>query len=117
MTTGAPSVISNGSTVAPSTTTSDVNLNEKPALTPDIPPLPSLAEKTPTQPPKSKSKWNWWKLSKEAPKSDLEKGSTPPARPTLLFAPFYSGFGAGLAICMYFFFFQNETSLTYIILV
>ncbi|KAE9389013.1 hypothetical protein BT96DRAFT_1003645 [Gymnopus androsaceus JB14] len=98
MTTGAPSVISNGSTVAPSTTTSDVNLNEKPALTPDIPPLPSLAEKTPTQPPKTKSKWNWWKLSKEAPKSDLEKGSTPPARPTLLFAPFYSGFGAGLAI-------------------
>lgn len=113
-TTGAPSILSNsGSTsVAPSTTASDVNLTEKPALAPSSSPL----AKDSTPKATSKSKWSWWKLSKKAPAApttDLEKGTTAQSRPTKLFAPFYSGFGAGLSICMCCWF-ENEAFLTYL---
>ncbi|KAF9074579.1 glycosyl transferase family group 2-domain-containing protein [Rhodocollybia butyracea] len=100
-TSGAASLISNGSVSGlPSTTTSDVNLTEKPSVPSQAPPLPSPAEKT--EKPKPKSKWNIfsWKISKKTPQpaSDLEKGSAPPPRPTRLYAPFYGGFGAGLSV-------------------
>lgn len=91
---GAPSILSTSgsASVAPSTTASDVNLAEKPAASP--PP-----EKTQVQKPPTKSKWSLWR-SKKAPAStpDLEKGSIPQPRPTRLYAPFYSGLGAGLAL-------------------
>ncbi|KAJ7689711.1 glycosyl transferase family group 2-domain-containing protein [Mycena rosella] len=96
------SVLTAGSSVAPSRTTSDVNLTEK----------PTAADTTltlappPPQPETKKSRWGWsWKLgSKAAPArqgGDPEKHSVAAARaarPMRLFAPFYGGLGAALAM-------------------
>ncbi|KAG5652362.1 hypothetical protein H0H81_005264 [Sphagnurus paluster] len=105
-------VTSVSSSVSPSTTASNVNLNANsrhvpPVLTPtDAVAAIALAEKE--GPPVlkedlSESKSNWgWRLSKKRPSktksSDPEKGSTGrEERPIRLFAPVYGGFGLGLA--------------------
>jgi cellulose synthase/poly-beta-1,6-N-acetylglucosamine synthase-like glycosyltransferase len=90
---GTPSILSNSAStsVAPSTVNSDVNLTEKLAVSPP-------SETPQVQKPATKSKRSWWKLSKKAPAPDPEKGSVPQPRPTKLYAPFYSGLGAGLAL-------------------
>ncbi|KAJ6532924.1 glycosyl transferase family group 2-domain-containing protein [Mycena vulgaris] len=106
--TGSGSILTSGSagaSVAPSTTASDVNLTEKPA------PLPSVADaaaaaqaEKDASNQKPTSKWSW-KLGKKAtapPSSgrDAEKQSSSgrEARPIRLFAPFYGGLGAALAV-------------------
>ncbi|KAJ7758797.1 glycosyl transferase family group 2-domain-containing protein [Mycena maculata] len=107
MTNASASIISAGSvtaSVAPSTTASDVNLSEKPRP-------PSVADAAATavaqaEKPKPKSKWGWsWRLGKKGPPSanpdrDLEKGASSgrEARPIRMFAPFYGGLGAALAL-------------------
>ncbi|KAJ7510955.1 glycosyl transferase family group 2-domain-containing protein [Mycena galericulata] len=97
--------------VAPSTTASDVNLADKTRA-----PMPSVAEAAAAaaaageKPKEKSSKWWWsWKLSKKAATpsaktiDDPEKqGPASPsgreARPMRMFAPFYGGLGAGLAL-------------------
>lgn len=114
--TNASFVTSTTTSIAPSTTASNVNLTEKPTRAPitvtDAVAAVALAEKEalPTvqpdaEPTSQKTKWSW-KLSKKRPtkilSTDLEKGASltgREARPIRLFAPVYGGFGLGLAIC------------------
>lgn len=95
--------------VAPSTTASNVNLNEKSAhqtiTVTDAVAAVALAEKEGPKTkdePTTKSKWSW-RLKKRPTKpasTDLEKGSSGRAsRPIRLFAPVYGGLGLGLSIC------------------
>ncbi|RDB21975.1 hypothetical protein Hypma_011029 [Hypsizygus marmoreus] len=109
----APSsiVTSTNTSAAPSTTTSNVNLNEKNAQQPitatDAMAAVALAEKeAPKETPPSKWKWSWRiskkPSSKPAP-ADLEKGSSGrKSRPIRLFAPIYNGFGFGMAVFFIF---------------
>ncbi|KAJ7113089.1 glycosyl transferase family group 2-domain-containing protein [Mycena epipterygia] len=98
------SILTSGSvtaSVANSTTASDVNLNEKAGA-----PVPSVADAAAAAAearPKPKSKWSWkigQKAAPSKPVGDVEKMSTSgrEARPIRLFAPFYGGLGAGLAL-------------------
>ena len=106
--------VSNSS--VPSTTASNVNLNEKESARASVTVAEvtavtaALANKesstaTPAAPPKKKKSWGLnlgWKLGKKKPvaqSSDPEKGSTPQPRPLRLFAPVYSGLGFGLSLC------------------
>ena len=104
--------VSNSS--VPSTTASNINLNEKASAQTSVvvAATAALAEKetvetieavvVPATPEKKKSRWGW-KLAKKstpAPPVDPEKGSTPQTRPIRLFAPLYGGLGVGLSICM-----------------
>ncbi|KAF9005040.1 glycosyl transferase family group 2-domain-containing protein [Cyathus striatus] len=105
-------ITSLANSTAPSTAGSNVNLNEKPPLSPSAAvgkaAAAALAEReTKNQAKKEKSPWsffNWsWKLSSkksaDAGPQDPEKGtSSPNARPIRLFAPFYGGMGAALSI-------------------
>lgn len=81
------------SSTAPSTTNSNVNLNEK-ATAPSEEVIPESSA-----PAKPKSKWSFsWKLQKKSPVvTDVEKGSREP-RPVRLYAPVYAGLGAALSI-------------------
>lgn len=99
----------------PSTTASNVNLNEKasaqaPGFVAEAAAAATaaLASKETAEPAvvaatEKKSKFlGWgWRLSKKPTVSaaDPEKGSTPQARPIRLFAPLHSGLGVGLSIC------------------
>jgi hypothetical protein len=105
--TRASSVLSSTTnSVTPSTTASNVNLNEKtPTPITDAAiatvlagkEIPGAADEPPT------STWKWgWKLSKARPSAaisdDLEKGPAgQEARPIRLFAPIYGGLGLGLS--------------------
>lgn len=99
-----PSVLtSTTNSIAPSTTASDVNLNEKTVITPTVITDEVLAGKeimgTTDKP--STRKWSW-RLSKKRPSAavldDVEKGSAGrQARPIRLFAPVYGGLGLGLS--------------------
>jgi len=104
----APSIVtSTTNSVAPSTTASDVNLNEKGPITSavtDTAVAEVLAAKeisATAEEPASRSKWSW-RLSKKRPSvpisDDLEKGPAGrEARPIRLFAPVYGGLGLGLS--------------------
>ncbi|CAK5270569.1 unnamed protein product [Mycena citricolor] len=105
---GSASVLTSGSVGAPSTTASDVNLTEKPALGPmtegglDIDAVAAAhAEKT-QAPPKKNRVCGWWKLgsrsSGPAPGDPEKQQARKDMRPIRLFAPFYNGLGAGLAV-------------------
>lgn len=100
------------SSASPSTTASDVNLNEKNAhqsvTVTDAVAAATLAEKEGNTAPKQElaptaSKWGWsWRLSKKRPlkAKDVEKGTSGREdRPIRLFGPFYDGLGLGFAIC------------------
>lgn len=118
-------VTSTTTSIAPSTTASNVNLTEKPTRAPitvtDAVAAVALAEKEAlpkvqpeAEPTSKKSKWSW-KLSKKRPtktvSTDLEKGASltgREARPIRLFAPVYGGFGLGLAICEFRFLSSHE---------
>jgi hypothetical protein len=84
---------------------SDVQLNEKSSLPEPLPTLgttkPPEADKVSVK--KTRKCWGWRLGSKEEKATkgeDPEKGKDPrEARPVRLFAPFYAGFGFGLAIC------------------
>ncbi|KAF8063422.1 glycosyl transferase family group 2-domain-containing protein [Lyophyllum atratum] len=107
----ASMVSSATASISPSTTASNVNLNEKnfrhPITMTDAVAAIALAEKegipAPVeQPTKTGSKWSW-RLSKKrasnAASKDLEKGSTGrETRPIRLFAPIYGGLGLGFAV-------------------
>jgi len=94
----------------PSATGSNVNLTEKTKVIDNIVTLSELVDKEkedcssetpPVALPKQSSGWGW-RLSpkkKSAEPSDAEKGTDRQARPVRLFAPFYIGAGAGLALC------------------
>ncbi|KAG6856108.1 hypothetical protein H0H87_007360 [Tephrocybe sp. NHM501043] len=101
-------VTSTTTSIAPSTTTSNVNLNEKGvhqpiAVTDAVAAVVAGKEGTAPkeEPQPTKSKWSW-RLSKKRPsksKKDLEKGSSGREdRPIRLFGPFYGGLGLGLSI-------------------
>ncbi|KAG6919684.1 hypothetical protein DXG01_002627 [Tephrocybe rancida] len=96
--------------ISPSTTASNVNLNEKdahqPIIVADAVAAVARANKEEVvahkeEPEPTKSKWSW-RLSKKRPskaKKDIEKGSSGREdRPIRLFGPFYGGLGLGLAI-------------------
>ena len=106
----APSIVtSTTNSVTPSTTGSNVNLNEK-APTAQTPvtdaavaevlatkEIPAAVDETPA----SHSKWSW-RLSKKRPSApvsdDVEKGPAGrETRPIRLFAPVYGGLGLGLS--------------------
>ncbi|KAF9484563.1 hypothetical protein BDN70DRAFT_797466 [Pholiota conissans] len=94
--------VSNSS--VPSTTASNVNLNEKASTRASVTVAEvaaAVSAATTTPPAKKAKKWGWgWKLSKKtapAP-SDPEKGSTRQPRPIRLFAPLYNGLGVGLSL-------------------
>lgn len=107
--------VSNSS--VPSTTASNVNLNEKASAQTSVVVAEAAAATAalvgketvepavvPAAPEKKKSRWGW-RLSKKsapAPPVDPEKGSTPQPRPIRLFAPLYGGLGVGLSICAHF---------------
>jgi hypothetical protein len=105
----APSIVTTTTnSVNPSTTGSNVNLNEKTPITPvtDAAVAVVLAGKeipgAADEPPASTWKWSW-RLSKKRPSAvisdDLEKGSAGrEARPIRLFAPVYGGLGLGLSV-------------------
>lgn len=104
---GSSSFITSTSTsTAPSTTASNVNLNEKSKHVDVIDVSEALVEEETRnpKPAKTRSKWGW-KLSKPTADSvDLEKGASKrTARPIRLLAPIYSGLGAALSVCTYFY--------------
>ncbi|KAH0580446.1 hypothetical protein H2248_001947 [Termitomyces sp. 'cryptogamus'] len=96
---------------SPSTTASDVNLNEKNAhstTVTDAVATVALAEKEGVtgfkqELPPTKSKWGWsWRLSSKRPlksNKDVEKGTSGREdRPIRLLGPFYDGLGLGFAV-------------------
>ncbi|KAG6889283.1 hypothetical protein C0992_005759, partial [Termitomyces sp. T32_za158] len=102
---------STSSSASPSTTASDVNLNEKNAHQPitvtDAVAAATLAEKEGNTAPKQElaqtaSKWGWsWRLSSKRPSKpkDVEKGTSGREdRPIRLFGPFYDGLGLAFAV-------------------
>ncbi|KAG6885801.1 hypothetical protein C0993_009561 [Termitomyces sp. T159_Od127] len=106
-----PTSILTTSSASPSTTASDVNLNEKnthqPITVTDAVAAVNLAEKEGNMVPKqehesSASKWGWsWKLSSKRPlkSKDVEKvTSGREDRPIRLFGPFYDGLGLAFAV-------------------
>lgn len=105
---GSASIITSGETsIAPSTTASDVNLAEKTKNAEVLVTEAAVAQQAQNA-SKPKTKWGWsWRLSAKAPgpaaANDLEKGpSERQSRPMRLFAPVYGGLGAALAACTYF---------------
>lgn len=97
--------------VAPSTTASNTNLNEKYPLPP--PPAATAVSEAVTAATSAEKKkgdekkksrpwkilgWSW--TTSKTDNADLEKGPSGPApRPIRLLAPVYGGLGAGLSIC------------------
>lgn len=94
----------------PSATGSNVNLTEKTKVIDNIVTISELVDKekeecgpeTPAALPTKKSSGWGWRLSPKkslVEPPDAEKGTGRQARPIRLFAPFYIGAGAGLALC------------------
>jgi hypothetical protein len=107
----SPSVITSDSTPVPSTTASNVNLNEKATaarvlvtVTEAAVASAALTPLATAAIPKKKFWGLGWRLSSNKPSSDAtdpEKGSSPPPRAIRLFAPLYGGLGIGLSICKF----------------
>ncbi len=86
------------SSIAPSTTPSDVNLNEKSdtALVTEKAAVIPTPKVLPAPPKKRSCGLGYWK----ADASDLEKTAEgPSSRPMRMFAPVYCGLGAALSLC------------------
>ena len=100
----SPSVATSDSTPIPSTTASNVNLNEKAASARASVTVTEAAVATAAVVPPKKFWGFGWKLSSKKPHSgavDLEKGPTRSARPIRLLAPLYGGLGSALSLCAY----------------
>ncbi|KAJ6629846.1 glycosyl transferase family group 2-domain-containing protein [Mycena sp. CBHHK59/15] len=105
----APSVTSTAApSTAASTTASDVNLStEKPSPAAAVPSVAEAAAAAAAHEKESKKRWWWsWKIGTKAATApsvkagDVEKAAPTgrEARPIRLFAPFYGGLGAALAL-------------------
>ncbi|KAJ2912856.1 hypothetical protein MD484_g7548, partial [Candolleomyces efflorescens] len=102
---GSASIITSRTSLYVPSIGSDVQLNEKGSLPEPLPTVgttkpPAEADKVSVK--KSRKCWGWRLGSKEqaaTKEEDPEKGKDPrEARPVRLLAPFYAGFGFGLAI-------------------
>ena len=101
----SPSVTTSDSTPIPSTTGSNVNLNEKATaarVAVTVAEAAVVTAATAAAAPKKRF-WGWGRLSSKKTSSpdtpDPEKGSIHPPRPIRLLAPLYGGLGAALSLC------------------